>query len=460
MPPGFLAFLTLPCLCLQAQAPATEPAPASTLAAPIKVDLAPLFATAERTTPVTPPGVETWINLPGMAKGSPAYRFNLYRDPLYFVVKGNRLVVHTTVNYWFEVGLQVNGWFKGMGSCGKPPESFRRARLGLQAEVALTPDWGLDLKLTPEEPLRYDGCPITFLGYDITDKVLAGMKENLAKAAQALQDQIRDAVKLRPRAEEAWFQAQQPVELAPGVFLQLNPERLRLGPWSSQGKELTLTPEIQIRPAVTLGVRPDVALRPLPPLDLAPLAIAPGFHLRVDADLSYAHAATQLLAQLGGKPFETEKGTFLVTGVAIRAQDGLALLDLDLKGRVNGRLTLKGRPVYHEATGTLQLENLDYDLASRSLVTNLGEWLFRGTLRKALNEQCSFFMDKSLKDLKSATEAGLNRTLAPGVAMTGVVDAFHVSRVEVLEDRFKALAELEGVVRLAVAPDVSVAPTH
>ena len=69
-------------------------------------------------------------------------------------------------------------------------------------------------------------------------------------------------------------------------------------------------------------------------------------------------------------------------------------------------------------------------------------------------------MDKSLKDLKSATEAGLNRTLAPGVAMTGVVDAFHVSRVEVLEDRFKALAELEGVVRLAVAPDVSVAPTH
>ena len=68
---------------------------------------------------------------------------------------------------------------------------------------------------------------------------------------------------------------------------------------------------------------------------------------------------------------------------------------------------------------------------------------------------CSFFMDKSLKDLKASTEAGLNRTLAPGVAMTGAVDAFHVSRVEVLEDRFKALAELEGVVQLAVTPDLA-----
>ncbi|NTV74658.1 MAG: hypothetical protein HGA66_10675, partial [Holophaga sp.] len=81
--------------------------PPSTLAAPIRVDLAPMFAAAERTTPVTPPGVETWTNLPGIAQGSPAYRFNLYREPLYFVLKGNRVLMHTTVNYWFEVGLRM-----------------------------------------------------------------------------------------------------------------------------------------------------------------------------------------------------------------------------------------------------------------------------------------------------------------------------------------------------------------
>lgn len=441
--------LALTPFCLHGQ----ELPPPSTLAAPIRVDLAPMFAAAERTTPVTPQGVETWTNLPGIAQGSPAYRFNLYREPLYFVLKGNRVLMHTTVNYWFEVGLRMGTYVRGMGSCGLPPETFRKARLGIQAEVALTPDWGLDLKLTPEEPLRIDGCQITYLGYDITDKVLAGMKENLAKATQALQGQIQEATRLRPRAEAAWLQAQQPVELAPGVFLMLNPERVRLSPWSSQGKVLTLTPEIQIRPAVCLGERPQPVPRPLPPLDLSPQPIAPGFSLQIDADLSFEHASRQLTQQLGAQPLETDKGRFEVTRAAVRGKDGWAYLDLDIKGKITGRLTLKGRPVFNEVLGTLRLEDLDYTLETKSWITSFGEWIYRGTLRKTLTEKCSFFLDKSLKDLKERTQQGLNRPLTPQVALTGVVDAFRVGRVEVLEDRFKVAARLEGVVQIGVTPD-------
>ncbi len=447
-------------LCLQSQGtdpvpPPPVPAlpPPSTIAAPVKVDLAPIFAAAERTVPITPPGVETWINLPGTAKGSPAYRFNLYREPLFFVVKGNRVLMHTTVNYWFEVGLRVGDWVKRMGSCGLPPETYRRVRLGGAAEITLKPDWTLDLKVIPEDPLRIDTCQITFLGYDITDTVLAGMRENLLKGAEAMRGQLQDTAKLRPRAEEAWQQAQQPLELAPGVFMLLNPERVRLCPWTSQGKTLTITPEIQIRPSVTLGDRPAVTPRPLPPLDVSTAPFAPGFNLQIDADLSYAHAARQLSQTLCGKPFQTDKGTFEVTSVAIRGKDGWAYLDLDIKGRITGRLTLKGRPVFNEQLGILNLEDLDYTLETRSLITSFGEWLYRSTLRKTLTEKCGFFMDKSLKDLREKTQQGLNRNLTPQVSLTGTVDSFRVARVDVLEDRFKVLARLEGVVQIGVNPD-------
>ena len=443
--------LTLMAFCLRAQV--AELPPPSTVAAPIQVDLAPMFALAERMTPATPPGVETWINLPGMAKGSPAYRYNLYREPLYFTLRGNRISVHTLVNYWFEVGLRLGDWVKPMGSCGRAPETYRRARLGLSAEVALTPDWEVDLKITPEDPMKIDGCQVTLLGYDITDKVLSGIKENLLKAAQALQDQIRAAARLKPRAEAAWFQAQQPVELSPGVFLMLNPERVRICPWTSEGKVLTITPEIQTRPTVTLGNRPEATNKPLPPLDLAPLPIAPGFKLQVDADLSYEHAARQLAQQLGSAPIVTDKGSFEVTGVTIRAKEDMAFLDLDLKGKVKGRLTLKGRPVFDEASGTLKLADLDYTLETKSLLTSFGEWLYRGTLRKTLTEKCSFFLDKSLKDLKEKTQQGLNRPLTPMVNLKGVVDAFHVAQVEVLPDRFKVVARLEGLVQISVNPE-------
>jgi hypothetical protein len=52
-----------------------DPAP-SFIAAPVVVDLARRFATAERATPRVPPGVETWSNLPGLALGGATCRFD------------------------------------------------------------------------------------------------------------------------------------------------------------------------------------------------------------------------------------------------------------------------------------------------------------------------------------------------------------------------------------------------
>jgi hypothetical protein len=437
--------LALACSGLRGQAP-----PPSFIAAPIRVDLGPLLAAAERATPQVPPGVETWINLPGSALSSPAYRFNLYRETLAVTLKGNRLGLATTVNYWMEVGLRMKGWVKGMGSCGRAPEAFRRARLALSAEVAVTPEWGLDLKITPQEPQRLDGCEVTFLGYDITDKVLGGMKDALVKAAQAMEQQLKASPLLRQRAEAVWLQAQQPVELSPGVFMLLNPERVRLAPWTSLGRELTLTPELQVRPSLTLGQRPLVEPRPLPPLDASTAPIQPGFHLQVEADLPFEHASAQLARQVVGKRFETPKGTFEIRKLALHGQDGYVYLDIELKGRVDGNLTLKGRPVFDEKTGQLHLADLDYTLESKSWITQFGEWLYRSDLRKTLAEKGNWFLDENFKTLRTQAQQGLNRALSPELAMTGTIDTLTLKQVEVLGDRLRVGAELAGQVQIAV----------
>ena len=447
-----------PCTCLlfvfsvlglQAQSPGPEAAP-SFIATPVRIDLGPVLAAAERNTPRVPPGVETWINLPGTALSSPAYRFNLYRDPLIFTLNGKRLVLHTTVNYWMEVGLRMKGWVKGMGACGRAPQPFRRAQLGLAAELGITPDWNLDLKITPEEPLRMDRCEVTYLGYDITDKVLAGMKDSLVKAAVSMEQQIKVSTVLKQRAQAVWLQAQQPLELRPGLFLMLNPERVRLAPWTSQDKELTITPELQVRPVLTLGQRPSAQTRPLPPLDLSNDPIQPGFHLRVEADFPFAQATAQMSEQMVGKRFETSHGKFEILKVAIRSKDGLALLDIGLKGRVDGTLTLAGKPVFDPKTGQVQLADLDYTLESKSWITQFGEWLFRSNLRKTLTEKCSWFMNDGFKNLRTQAQLGLNRTLSPELSMTGTMNSLTVKQVEVLPDRFRVVAQLEGQVQITV----------
>jgi len=446
--PLLFALAALPLLTA---APAAD-SPPSFIAAPVSVDLAQLFAAAERATPRVPPGVETWTNLPGPALGGATYRFNLYRDPLEIVLSGNRLQVHTTVNYWLQVGLRMQGWVKGVASCGLAPESFRRARLGLRADVGLNPDWSLDLRITPEEPQQLDPCQVTWVGYDITGKVLAGMKDALLKAAQGMERQLRDDGLLRPKVENAWLQAQQPVELSPGVHLLLNPERVRLAPWRSEGNALTITPEIQVRPSISLGKPPLEPYRPLPPLDLSPTAIEPGFRLRVEANLGYDQATAQLTRQMVGQRFETDKGAFEVQSVAVRGRAGSVLLELGLKGRVDGKLTLAGQPRFDPESGTVRLDGLDYTLESSSWLTRLGVWLYRGSLRQTLSEKCSWFMDQSFQDLRAQAQAGLNRDLGPGVALSGTIDGFALDQIQVLDDRLSLVALLDGRLQIALKP--------
>jgi hypothetical protein len=447
----FVLALGVTALSAQTQPP---DAPPSFIAAPVRVDLAQAFAALERTAPRTPPGVETWINLPGPALGGGAYRYNLYRDPLQFGLTGNRLHLHTTVNYWLQVGVRMKGWIKGLATCGVAPEPYRRAILGLKAEVGLTPAWGLDLKITPDEPLRQDPCQVTAVGFDITDRVLAGMKDALVKATQGVEQQLRDPALLRPRVEKVWLQAQQPLEISPGVHLALNPERIRLAPWRSEGQTLVLTPEIQVRPTLVLGAPPSHAPVPLPPLDLSPAPIQPGFRVRVQTDVSWSDATAELVRRMAGQRFQTDKGVFEVQDVAVRGRDGKLLMDLDLKGRITGRLTLAGTPAFDARTGSVHLDDLDYTLESRSWITRFGEWLYRSSLRRTLKEKCTAFLDQRFQDLREQAQRGLNRDLGPGVAMEGSLGGLSVDRIRVLEDRLSLDALLEGQVRITLKPGV------
>ena len=420
----------------------------SIITLPICIDLAPIFASVEQSAPRVPPGVETWTPLPD-SPGA-VYRFNLYRDPLTIRLNTNRILVRTLAHYWLEVGVKAGSFIRGVGACGQGQEGFRRVLLGTRAELSLTPSWGLELKATPEDPAPLEPCEITFLGYDITDKVVAGMKESMLKATAAMEQQVRTSAMLRQKAEAVWAQAQQPIPLSDGVWLCLNPERIRLAPWSSQGKILTITPEIQARPAITLGPPPLAESRPLPPLESGIQGLQPGFKIRVDADLSFEHATTQLRRQIGGKRFDTEKGSFEVLDVAVLGKEGKAILELTLKGRITGKLNLAGRLVYNEPLGVLELRDLDYTLESKSWITQFGEWLYRSSLRKTLQEKANWFMDQSLKDIRTLAQQGLNRPLAPGLTLTGTLGDLKLGQPRVLADRFRLDAFLEGQVQVNV----------
>ncbi len=445
----FLACLALP---LPAQAPAMAQEgdnPPSVLAFPIRIDLAAVFAEADRTAPRRPAGTGAWTRLAEGPKDA-AFRFDLVREPLRFSLRENTLLLRTEARYWLEVGAWMAGsWYQAVGSCGRGKEPLRRVLLTLRSEFGLTPDWGLHLRTWPEDPQALDPCLVTFLGYDITDRVVLGMKAEMVKALQGVERQVQESSALRQQAERIWKAAQEPIAIAPGIHLVLNPEQVRLAPWRSEGKVLVLTPELRARPVLTLGDRPGTGTLPLPRLETG-VAVAPGFHVRLDLDLPFQEATRQLQAQMVGRTFDTDKGSFSVLDAAVGGEGGRAILQVKVKGRIEGTLSLTGRPVFDETRGTLRLDELDYTLETRSWITRAGEWLLRSSLRRALQAQADWFLQRSFAEIRSQLEQNLNCDLLPGVALKGTLGALRLGQPRILQDRFRIEAQLEGQAGLEV----------
>ena len=441
-----LLFIALPLFAQgPPSAPGTEPE-TSALALPIRVDLGPILKQVEAQVPLSPPNIETWAELKG--KPRTYYRFNLIREPLNVRMKDSQLSVRVVANFGMDVGLRtVGNHYTVMGSCGRSPNPPRRVLLDLKTDIGLLPGWGLELRQTAFEITPLNTCEVTFLGFDITGQVIAGMKENLSTGADTLARLVRESALARQKAQEAWDLVNQPIELSKDLYLLFQPRRIRLAPLTTQGQILIITPEIQAQPRLVLGNKPQPTPTPLPDLELNAVP-TPGFRLKVEADLSYAHASQQLAAEVVGKTFETDKGRFEITSARVWGNQGRALLEVGLKGRITGKVTLSGRPVPDPETSSLRLADLDFTLDSRSWLTRMGDWIYHSNLRKLLTEKATFLTDQQFQGLRELLQGGLNRQLAPNLWLSGSLKSFRVAEVITGPEGFKTLATLEGEVQV------------
>jgi Domain of unknown function (DUF4403) len=442
----------LSALSLVAQVPPT-PAPASasafveelepsTLALPIRVNLDALLKQVEAQAPLSPPNVETWAEIKG--KPRTYFRFNLIREPLSLRVKDSQVSLRVVANFGMDVGLRTLGnHYTVMGSCGRSPEPPRRVLLDFGTGLNILPNWGVELQKPTFEVLPLNTCQVTFLGFDITDQVVAGMKDNLASAADQLSRLVREGALARQKAKEAWDLFSQPIELRKDLYLVFQPRKVRIAPLVTQGRTLLITPEIEAEPRLVLGEKPQVAARPLPDLEVN-ASPKPGFRLRVEADLSYVHASQQLVAEVVGKVFDTDKGKFEVTSARVWGDQDKAFLEIGLKGRVTGKVVLSGRPLSDPATNSLRLAELDFVLDSQGLLARMGDWLFHNSLKKMVTEKAHFLMDQQFQGLREAVQAGLNRELAPNLRLSGNLKTFKVAAVTTGAQAFRSQAYLEG----------------
>jgi hypothetical protein len=200
---------------------------------PIQIDLTPLLQTADAGLPREAGHWQAWHDWHGIKT-----RYRAWRGPLALSISGDVLQAQAHLRYWARARKDVIGGLGRDTGCGvdEPP---RQALIGMVAHLAFALDWTLRPSLRVLPPRFLDPCEVTVLGIDVTPLLGDVFTDQLEAALRQAMGDLRPRLAgLQHQAARLWAGLQDPVPLAPGIWLRVTPLAVAMAPPQGQGVRL------------------------------------------------------------------------------------------------------------------------------------------------------------------------------------------------------------------------------
>jgi len=418
--------------------PPLPPQAPATIAIPVRIALSAVATALATEFPVTDSlDRAKCLTLGGLVCHQYVYR----RDTLDVTMQGDRITIFTRLRYRGRVGLPGVG---GIASCGFEPEPMKRAEVRLSTVLYWTRAWRIASRGTVLTPQLLDPCQITMLNVDATPlmrRLLEGQLNDLRREVDSIVPAVAD---LKPSADSLWSAMSQPIALdsTSTVWLLMSPETAQLTALTGAGAEGTTAILLTALPRVVMGARPDVTVKPLPSLTLTQPSA--GLHLPVQIELPFADLSDRATAMLAAQP--AEQG-LKVNDVKIWGVGDTAVVKVGVSGKVSGSLYMLGRVGYDSTERAVLITDLRYTLASNSAMSRLKASLGSGRIKHAIEEATGhgrMKIGEQLDSLGVRLTQELNRTLAPGVSLTGAIRSVRIDRLYTTQTAFVLRVVLDG----------------
>ena len=431
--------------------------PASTFDALVTYNLGTAVDSLEAAVPRTYGDIEQRLPIASNTRAS--FGFEVSRSP--FRVR----VARQTVSISADVEYQGRVWYRPpigpelSAGCGVGDTPRPRVRATLVSTGRLTPRWQLRtntrvLRLEPYSDDPRDRCRVTALRIDVTDRVIEATRQMLEQNLDKF-DEAASRWPVRSRFVRLWALLQRPIWLTEGVYLRINPSAAQLGSVSVVGDTVMAQLRVIASPQVVTSARPG-DIRPLPLLQTA-ADVGNGAHVVVEGSFTYPVATALLRRSLVGR-------SVVQQGHRIRIRDmqltgiggGRVALSVTLAGHVRGRLYFTGTPRLDRVTHQITVPDLDYDVGTARMLVEGFAWLKGVDIRDFLRDRARLPDSAAVGKLRGLAENGINRTLAPGVTLSGRIhDATGTSvRATTQEIRMRAVADAEFTLAIDRAPTI------
>lgn len=375
------------------------------------------------------------------------------------VWKKSNITIPAATNDVFNVSVPLKIWAeKGIGAFGYVkyiPMEFE-INLKFSTKFTINQNWSVQTFTTPNG-FEWISKPKINVGIDIPMDFIIGkiIENNHAKFAKTIDDAVEKNLTIKPYIIQAWNVAQQPYLVSEEyrTWVRITPVELLMTPLKAQGRNVKAVLGIKAYTETFTGEKPALPKSVIDVPNLKLISTVPNdFQVALMSDMPHTEAAAIAKKMFLGQQYEFKDGKYKVeiTDLDIYGSDDKMVIRADLKGSLKGSVFLKGVPVFDPVKRMVVLNNLDFDLQSKSILFKTAAWLLEGQIEKMIQQKFGIPVDDLINFAKQNVESAMNTEYIKGVKLSGKIDQVAPDKVVLTPNSIVAVVMAKGKVELKV----------
>lgn len=358
-----------------------------------------------------------------------------------------------------HIPLRADGVLRNLGSDRHFSTTFT---VHARSEVHLNSGWEFICETKSNFTWRKEP-KIQVLGIKVSVAGVAGeaLRNKLRELGPQIDEKLRTSIKTKDLVQRLWNDINQPIVVSsePPAWLDVEPRSFHFSPMQTRADTVlfglrTVTFIEMVMDRAPAGGSPD----PLPPLQ-ASLDSTDNFNIDLAVSVPYAAGAEILAAALADKEFAVKDQVKVrVNDVELYASGPLLVAGLgftaDVPGQragIEGRFFLKGLPVYDDATRTIRVDSLDYDIDSRNYLAEVAAWMLYDQFIETIQERLILPVGDEIELARARLAAALHhRPVGKHVMINGSITRLAPGRLYLTDEALHVKVLANGHLELAV----------
>ncbi len=318
------------------------------------------------------------------------------------------------------------------------------------------PDWQLETK-TDLKKYDWTKTPVVKLGIgnlNVTSIANQFIEQAKSQLSSAIDEQIKYAIDLKREINRAWNEMQSPILVSEEyrTWLIMNPDSVRLTPLISRGNSIQSTVVIRAMPRMSMGAKPpNDNISPLPEFQYINEISNEHFSIFLGSEIPFDEAERITKQNMVGESYSYGKRSVKVEDINLYGQGNKLVVKTSLSGSYTGDVFFTGKPEYNDRKNEIVMKDVDFDFSSKKTLMKTASWLFKGSLKKTIQENLNFQLNQNLEAAQSAIEHQLeNFDLGPGIKIVGNLNELNVSHIYISSTGINVKVGLDGKLHIEV----------